>query len=478
MKQASMPPALSSIGLILLLTGQLLPMIDFSIVNVALESIANSLHASPAELELVVSVYGVAFAVSLAMGGRLGDNLGRGRLFLFGVALFGVASLLCGIAWHIGVLLLARALQGFSAAMVVPQILATIHVCLRGRDHARALGLYSAIGGIAFVVGQVLGGWLIQLDIAGFGWRSVFLVNLPLCLLVLLFAPGRLPDTRGEKPVALDISGTTLLSIALAFLLFPLALGPIWHWNWLCLAALLLSLVAFILLRWVELRQPAPLLPPPLFKLPGIRFGLLLALLFFSSWSGFMFAVAYTLQSGAGFSPLQSGNSFIGLGLSYFVASLLSGRIAARIGHIRSLLMGCAIQMVGLVLLMATLAWRWPITIMLILPSTMMIGFGQAFIVSSFYRIGLSDVPLPLAGAGSALLSTIQQTSLGLGPILLGSVLVQALHGNGGNFAQALIVTLVAEWGLMLVLVACALRVKYREARVSPAGGVSAVSER
>ncbi|GAB7261758.1 hypothetical protein DZS_33870 [Dickeya ananatis] len=159
MKQVSFSQGLTGIGLMVLLTGQLLPMIDFSIVNVALEAIAHSLSASPAELELVVSVYGVAFAVSLAMGGRLGDNLGRRRVFLTGVAVFGVASLLCGIAQSVWVLLAARALQGVGAALVVPQILATIHVCLRGREHARALGLYSAIGGLAFVVGQVLGGF-------------------------------------------------------------------------------------------------------------------------------------------------------------------------------------------------------------------------------------------------------------------------------------------------------------------------------
>ncbi|WJM85881.1 MFS transporter [Dickeya chrysanthemi] len=457
MKQVSLSQGLTSIGLMVLLTGQLLPMIDFSIVNVALEAMSHSLSASPAELELVVSIYGVAFAVSLAMGGRLGDNLGRRRVFIVGVAVFGVASLLCGIAQAVWVLLGARALQGIGAALVVPQILATIHVCLRGREHVRALGFYSAMGGLAFVVGQVLGGFLIQLDIAGYGWRSVFLVNLPVCLLILLLAPLHLPDTRGEKPVALDLPGTVLLSLLLASVLFPLALGPLLHWPWPCLAVLLSSLVWFAWLWRVERRQPAPLLPPALFRLPGIRFGLLLALLFFSNWSGFMFAVAYTLQSGAGFTPLQSGNSFIGLGLSYFVASLLSARLTARVGNRGALLTGCAIQMSGLVLLMVSLAWRWPVSVLQLLPATMMIGFGQAFIVSSFYRIGLADVPMQQAGAGSALLSTMQQASFGLGPIVLGTALVQVLHTRGGQFDDALIVTLLVEWGMMLVLVLCTL---------------------
>lgn len=471
MKQTPLAQNLSRIGLIVLLTGQLLPMIDFSIVNVALESMARTLSASPAELELVVSVYGVAFAVSLAMGGRLGDNLGRRRVFMMGILVFAAASLLCGVAQSVWLLLVARTLQGIGAALIVPQILATIHVCLRGRKHARTLGIYSAIGGLAFIIGQVLGGVLLKLDIGGYGWRSVFLVNLPFCLLILLCSPLWVPDTRGEKRVSIDLSGTVLLALAIACLLFPLALGPLWHWPWPCIVALLASIGLFPLLWWVECRQEqrrqAPLLPPTLLRLPNVRFGLGIAVLFFSCWSGFMFTVAYVLQSGAGFSPLQSGNSFIGLGLAYFIASLLSGRATERVGKIRTLIIGCVIQMSGLLILMATLATMWPTpTIFGLLPATMLVGFGQAFIVSSFFRIGLSDVPISHAGSGSALLSTVQQAAFGIGPIMLGTVLVQMLHAGGGDYAAALIASLGVEWAVMLVLVAGACWMLRREQRL------------
>ncbi|MCG8707921.1 MFS transporter [Brenneria sp. 4F2] len=470
MKQVPLAQSLSRTGLIVLLLGQLLPTVDFSIVNVALESMARTLSASPAELELVVSVYGVAFAVSLAMGGRLGDNLGRRRVFMSGVLLFAVASLLCGIAQSVWLLLLARTLQGIGAALIVPQILATIHVCLRGRTHARTLGIYSAIGGLAFIIGQVLGGVLLKLDIGGYGWRSVFLVNLPFCLLILTCSPVWVPDTQGEKRVSIDLPGTVLLALAIACLLFPLALGPLWHWPWPCIAVLLASIGLFPLLWWVECRQERrqqmPLLPPALLRLPNVRFGLGIAVLFFSCWSGFMFTVAYVLQAGAGFSPLQSGNSFIGLGLAYFVSSLLSGRVTERAGKIRTLIIGCVIQMSGLLILMATLSMTWPTpTIIGLLPATILMGFGQAFIVSSFFRIGLSDVPLAHAGSGSALLSTVQQAAFGIGPIILGSVLVQMLRVAGGDYATALIVTLGVEWGMMLVLAAGACWMLQREKR-------------
>jgi MFS family permease len=174
-------------GLFLLLTGQMLPLIDTSIANVALDSITHSLNASATQLELIVALYGVAFAVCLAMGSKLGDNYGRRRLFMWGVAIFGLASLLCGMANSITTLLAARG-AGRGAALIVPQILATLHITLKGTAHARAISLYGGIGGIAFIVGQMGGGWLVSADIAGLGWRNAFF-NVPICLLVLAFSP-------------------------------------------------------------------------------------------------------------------------------------------------------------------------------------------------------------------------------------------------------------------------------------------------
>ncbi|WP_051228977.1 MFS transporter [Paludibacterium yongneupense] len=454
-------PRLSRAGLYVLLSGQLLPMIDFSIVNVALDSISRSLKASHTQLELIVAVYGVAFAVCLAMGGRLGDNHGRRRLFGWGVALFAVASLLCGLSAAVWQLLLARVMQGIAAALIVPQILATLHVGLEGRERARALGLYGAIGGLAFIVGQVLGGFLVSSDIAGQGWRSVFLINLPICLAVLCRMGSRVPETRRANAVSVDVPGTVILALLIACLLLPLALGPSLHWSWPCLAELAAVPALAIVLFNVELRQEArgrhPLLPPALLRLASARFGLLIAVLFFSCWSGFMFVVALLLQAGAGLSALSAGNAFIALGASYFVSSLLSTRLVARIGMVPALLWGCAIQMSGLLGLMLTLRWVWPHPgILNLAPATVLIGWGQALIVSSFFRIGLSDMSADQAGAGSSMLATVQQASFGLGSALLGAVFAQALHASG-SYLEAVVTALSAEFALMGVLVCAAL---------------------
>ncbi|MGW1443871.1 MFS transporter [Serratia rhizosphaerae] len=457
MSTPSSAAVLGRAGLIILLAGQLLPMIDFSIVNVGLDAMAQSLHATPTQLELIVAVYGVAFAVCLAMGGRMGDNLGRRRLFLWGVRLFALASLMCGLANSVWLLLVARTLQGVGAAMIVPQIMATIHVCLRGREHARAMALYGGIGGLAFIIGQVLGGLLISLDIAGYGWRSVFLINIPLCVLVLVCAHRWVPDTRAQRRVNIDWPGTLLLALTIVCLLFPLALGPVWHWPWPCLALLALSGPLLLQLWRVERRQERrnnfPLLPPALLRLASVRFGLTIAILFFSCWSGFMFVMALTLQAGAKLNAFQSGNAFIALGVAYFISSLLSSTVIEHFGKVRTLLFGCLIQIGGLLALMLTMLLVWPQPgIVNLIPATLLIGAGQALIVSGFFRIGLADVPVEHAGSGSALLATVQQTSLGLGPILLGTVLVQVLHASPGDYLHALLAALVLELLLMLAL--------------------------
>ena len=453
-------------GLFLLLTGQMLPLIDTSIANVALDSITQSLNASATQLELIVALYGVAFAVCLAMGSKLGDNYGRRRLFMWGVAMFGVASLLCGMANSINTLLAARVVQGAGAALIVPQILATLHVTLKGTAHARAISLYGGIGGIAFIVGQMGGGWLVSADIAGLGWRNAFFINVPICLLVLAFSPRYVPETRREAHSRIDWQGTFSLALILCCLLFPMALGPELHWPW----TLQLMLAAVLpLLIWMrasalgkQQRGEQPLLPPRLLKLTSIRFGMAIALLFFSAWSAFMFCMALTMQAGLGMAPWQSGNSFIALGVAYFVSALYAPKLIARYSMGRILLIGLAVQIVGLLLLSATFYRLGVHTATLALvPSTALIGYGQALIVNSFYRIGMRDISACDAGAGSAILSTLQQATLGLGPAILGSLFLALAQRSGGDYPRALIDFLAVEVVMMLVLGAIALWLRH-----------------
>lgn len=454
-------------GLILLLTGQMLPMIDTSITNVALDAITHSLNATATELELIVALYGVAFAVCLALGSKLGDNFGRRRLFMWGVASFGLASLLCGMAGNIEQLLAARIVQGAGAALIVPQILATLHVTLKGTAHAKAISLFGGIGGIAFIVGQMGGGWLVSADIAGLGWRNAFFINVPICLVVLALSRHFVPETRRETPSRIDWTGTVLLAIILCCLLFPMALGPQWHWSW----PLKVMLLAIIPLGWLtalnarkkERENAHPLIPPRLLQLRSVRFGILIAMLFFSVWSGFMFCMALTMQTGLGMAPWQSGNSFIALGVTYFISAWFAPRLIARYSTSTILLTGLAIQIAGLLALIATFrVWGMEDTALTLAPATGLVGYGQALIVNSFYRIGMRDIQPDDAGAASAILSTLQQAALGLGPAIFGAILLHALQNHHGDYTQAVNVFLMVETAMMVVLALATLRIRHR----------------
>ena len=453
-------------GLILLLTGQMLPMIDTSITNVALDAITHSLHATATELELIVALYGVAFAVCLALGSKLGDNFGRRRLFMWGVASFGLASLLCGMAGNIEQLLTARIVQGAGAALIVPQILATLHVTLKGTAHAKAISLFGGIGGIAFIVGQMGGGWLVSADIAGLGWRNAFFINVPICLVVLALSRHFVPETRRETPSRIDWTGTVLLAIILCCLLFPMALGPQWHWSW----PLKVMLLAIIPLGWLtalnarkkERENAHPLIPPRLLQLRSVRFGILIAMLFFSVWSGFMFCMALTMQTGLGMAPWQSGNSFIALGVTYFISAWFAPRLIARYSTSTILLTGLTIQIAGLLALIATFrVWGMENTALTLASATGLVGYGQALIVNSFYRIGMRDIQPDDAGAASAILSTLQQAALGLGPAIFGAILLHALQNHHGDYTQAVNVFLMVETAMMVVLALATLRIRH-----------------
>ncbi|WP_368542551.1 MFS transporter [Enterobacter soli] len=454
-------------GLILLLTGQMLPLIDTSITNVALDSITRSLQATATELELIVALYGVAFAVCLALGSKLGDNLGRRRLFMTGVAIFGLASLLCGMAGSVEQLLAARIVQGAGAALIVPQILATLHVTLKGTAHAKAISLFGGIGGIAFIVGQMGGGWLVSADIAGLGWRNAFFINVPICLVVLALSRRYVPETRRETASRIDWTGTALLAVMLCCLLFPMALGPQWHWSWPLKAAL----IALIPLAWLMVQNARskerngdhPLIPPRLMQLGSIRFGVLIAMLFFSVWSGFMFCMALTMQTGLGMAPWQSGNSFIALGVTYFVSAWFAPRLIARYSTSNILLIGLGIQIAGLLALIATFRlWGMQNTALTLAPATGLVGYGQALIVNSFYRIGMRDIQPDDAGAASAILSTLQQAALGLGPAIFGAILLHALQHHHGDYARAINVFLAVETGMMIALALATVWMRHR----------------
>ncbi|MET8580677.1 MFS transporter [Streptomyces collinus] len=440
-------PALSGPGLFTVLLAAALPLVDFFIVNVALPTIGADLAAGEAVLELVVAAYGVAYAVLLVLGGRLGDLFGRRRLFLAGMAAFGLTSLACGLApgawWLVG----ARATQGASAAAMLPQVLATIQSATSGGRRARAMSLYGATAGLSMVAGQILGGVLVAADLAGSGWRAIFLVNVPVVLLGLVLAVRFVPETRSPRPEPVDGPGTVLLAVSLLTLLAPLTEGRAagWPlWTWLSLAAFPLAAAAFYAVeRRADRQGRTPLVPPSLFALASLRRGLMLILPFSVGFSGFMFVIALALQRGAGLGPVPAGLALAPMAVAFLFVSLAGPRLIARYGT-RVLTAGAVVQGAG-VLLIVLAAWRdWPhLGFGSLLPGVTVAGAGQALQLPNLMRIVMSEVPPARAGVGSGVMVTTQQSALALGVATLGTLFLALVPHQG--MRDALVVTLLVQ---------------------------------
>ncbi|MFD8144805.1 MFS transporter [Streptomyces sp. NPDC059708] len=454
------PAGISPLGLFTVLLGAALPLIDFFIVNVALPAIDTDLAAGPAMLELVVGGYGVAYSVLLVLGGRLGDMAGRRRLFLIGMAAFGLTSLACGLAPTAWTLVGARVAQGAAAALMLPQVLATIQATTQGPRRARAMSLCGATAGLSMVAGQILGGVLVAADVAGSGWRSVFLVNVPVVLVGLVLTLRSVPETRSERPASVDVPGTLLLGLTLVSLLLPLTEGRAagWPlWTWLSLAVFPPAAVAFYLTeRRADRLGRTPLVPPSLLRLVSLRRGLVMLLPFSIGFSGFMFAFAVALQQGLRMGPVSAGLALVPLAVAFFAASLAGPRLVGRFGS-RVVTAGGVIQAVGIGLLAVTV-WRgWPdLGLAALAPGVALAGLGQGLQLPVLMRLMLSDVPADRAGVGGGVMVTTQQSSLALGVATLGSLFL-ALDASLG-MRDALTVTLLVQLGLIALTLLLSLR--------------------
>jgi EmrB/QacA subfamily drug resistance transporter len=417
---------LHPVGVFFLLAGAFLPIMDFFITNVALPSIDASLQASPAALELVIAGYGVAYAALLVLGGRLGDRYGRHRVFLAALVGFVVASAACGLAPTVEILITARIVQGATAALLVPQVLATFHHTLEHERKARALALYGATSGIAAVVGQLVGGLLVSADIAGTSWRPIFLVNVPIGLVVLVVAARIVPDTRSPRPVGVDVPGTVLFAATLSALLIPLTEGhslgwPWWTWLLLALAVVLAAATYAVELR-AERRGEVPLLPPSLLRLPSMSRGLAMVFAFSIGFGAFMFVFALTVQDGLHADALHSGLAILPMALLFFLGSLFAPRLISRFGR-AALSAGAVVQLAGLVSLVIVLVQSWPqVSLWALAVPLALAGAGQSILFAGLFRSVLADVPTHLGGVGSGVLITLQQSGLALGVATLGTL--------------------------------------------------------
>jgi MFS family permease len=293
------------------LAGTFMVVLDFFIVNIALPSIQHDLHADSGAVEWVVAGYSLTAAVLLITSARLGDRIGRRRTFSIGLTVFTLASAACGVAGTPTVLVLVRLVQGVGAALLMPNVLSIIGVTFAGPRLGRALGAYGLVMGLAAVSGQLIGGVLVQADVAGLGWRACFLINVPIGALALALAPRTVPESKDERAGRLDAIGTVLLTLGLTAIVLPLVEGlehgwPAWTWISLGVAPLILAAFAAHQ-RSLAGRGGAPLVSPALFANRQFLAGVITQLTFWCGQASFFLVLALYLQLGRGLSALDAG---------------------------------------------------------------------------------------------------------------------------------------------------------------------------
>ncbi|WP_371785114.1 MFS transporter [Streptosporangium subroseum] len=422
-------PVMTAGGLIVLLAGIFITTLDFFIVNVAIPALQHDLHASPSAIQLIVAGFGIALAAGLVTGGRLGDLYGRRRLFATGLVVFTLASAACGVAPGAAFLVGARVVQGIGAALLMPQVLAIMNTAYTGERRAKAFSAYGMALGLGGVFGQLIGGVLIKLDIAGLGWRGIFLINVPIGAVALALVRRSIPESRATG-ARLDLLGTALVSLGLVAIVLPLIQGPQqgWpEWTWLCLAASAPLLAAFVLYQHrLTVRGGSPLIDLSLFRRRAFSAGVAIGLLYSMTTASFFLILALYLQDGRGLSALESGLVFLPLGIGYFASSAASGRVAARLGR-QVVTVGILVAATGYAVLAAVSVLGTPHTIAWVIPGLFIAGAGLGFVMAPLPAIVLAGTAPQHAASASGVLNTSQQAGNAIGVAVIGAVFYSAL---------------------------------------------------
>ena len=417
-----------------ILAATFMVVLDFFIVNVALPSMQSDLGASNTAIEWVVAGYALTSAIFVITAGRLGDRFGRRRMFSLGLAIFTVASAACGAAGTPLELVLARLLQGAGAALLTPNVLSLIGVLYAGADRVRALSVYGTVMGLAAVGGQLIGGALIAANPAGLGWRSCFLINLPIGIAALLLAPRVIGESRQSEAPGLDRVGTVLATAGLTAVVLPLLEGrqhgwPVW--TWLTLAAAPFLLAAFVAhQRHLTRRGAVPLIDTTLFRHRSFSAGLLTQLCFWAGQASFFVVLALYLQNGRGMHPLPAGLVFTILAAAYVAASMRAPALSARYGR-GVIAVGALVLACGHALLLAAVADIGVSgSLFALIPGLALVGAGMGLVLAPLASTIMSSLEPERAGAASGMLTTMQNVGNAIGVAVTGVIFFGALHSG------------------------------------------------
>ncbi len=427
-------------------------------LQVALPSLQRSLNASFAEAQLMLTGFSLGLAISLMVGGKLGDLYGRRKMLLIGLAVFTMMAALGGMTSNPTTLIILRIVQGLAAALVQPQVLSILQVSFLPREKGLVFGLYGAWIGVGFAFGLMLGGILVHWNPFELGWRAVFYFHVPLGGIVLLLLPF-LPETKGSRGQRIDWAGSSLLMVGLFLLVYPLSEGqkqgwPLWIWGGLLLGAAILW--TFIRVeRWRQRKDGSALVDLSIFRHRSYRIGMITVVIVYLSMFSFFFILSYYLQYGLDYEVSSTSFVYLPLGVGYFLSSLGSARLVQ--------LWGMKVLRAGALIMAGAIA---ALVVSLQVDAVQMLDV-QNVIILSIYGVGLGLVTTPLvpavlrmvpakdAGTGSGLFSTFMYVSNALGVALISMLFSYVLRhplleAAQTDYIRAFSVALLATGALAL----------------------------
>jgi EmrB/QacA subfamily drug resistance transporter len=440
--------------LFVILTAEIMDLLDGTIVNVALPTIRRHLHSSDAELQWIAGGYSLALAIGLVVGGRMGDRFGRRRLFVIGALGFAACSLVCGLSDSTSMLIAFRLAQGAFGALLIPQGLGIMRAVFPRDELPKAFALFGPVIGGAAVLGPIIGGLLVSVHALG-GWRLIFFVNVPLGAAAALGAAVLMPEVHSPIRPRIDVLGSLIVCAAMLALVYPLIEGREAGWPAATFASLaggvaLLAVFAIEQVRRTRAGKDA-LVQPSLFRNRGYSSGSLVLLVFFLGMTGVLFVLTLFLQIGQGFSALHAGLTFVPWSLGLAVGAGVSGGLLANRYGRHVLEAGGVVSLGGLLVLIfetrSGLVSSWDVV-----PGLLVMGLGMGLIVAPLFGIIIAAVRDDEVGSASGVLNAIQQLASAIGVALLGTVFFDAL--SGGDFHHALGRTLWLDVGLTVLAIA------------------------
>jgi len=410
----------------IVLAAEIMDLLDSTIVNVAGPSLKEKLSASPSALQWVIGGYTLTLGAGLVLGGRLADRYSRRNVFLLGLTAFTFTSLLCATAPNIESLIAFRLLQGFAGAMVLPHVIGFIRDVFPPEELGKAFAIFGPVFGLGGILGPIIGGFIIDGNIASTGWRAVFLVNIPIGIVIIALAWKYLPKHATNHSIKIDLSGSLLIIISSGLLLLPLIQGQEAGWPLWTFLSLAASFVGFVLFtfqqRWVISRNRTPLVDPDIFKSNTYNLGLAGIFIFFAGFTGVYLIITLFLQIGEGYSARGAGIANIAIALGTAIGGALSGAVLADKFGTRVLQFGALAQIIGALLLFKALPDMQSFNFWHIAPGMLVSGFGTGLVVAALFDAILLAIKDELVGSASGVLSAIQSIGSSVGVALFGTI--------------------------------------------------------